>query len=218
MTKGLCIHSLLVCTVAIVHRRDISLHGGTGGTGGTVLGRDAEDVGASEEVLTTMDAIATSWLSEGGGPSVSVAITSMSNSMDITAAAQKVERKQLPEDVASLVKIVTAKDRTDVLQPFSEASLDKARVVLNGLVEASWKEMDDKIINAKNLRSRIVATTRRLCQIFLGWSSNFQICSPLRQSQWLVFLRQTKKSLTLKQLWPKKPKSSSKFWQQIQLR
>ena len=34
-------------------------------------------------------------------------------------------------------------------QPFSEASLDKT----NGLVEVSWKEMDDKIIECTNPQS-----------------------------------------------------------------
>merc|ERR1719181_1719398 len=104
--------------------------------------------------MTTMGAIATSWLSEAGGPSVSAALTSMSNSMDIATAAQKVEHRQLPKDVASLVKLATRKDRTDTAQPFSEASLDKARVVLNGLVEASWKEMDDKIIECKEFEEQ----------------------------------------------------------------
>jgi len=149
MAKGWCVHLLLANAAAIVHRRDVSLHGGT------VLGlRDAEDVGVSQEMMATMEAIATSWLSEGGGPSVSVAITSMSNNMDITAAAQKVEHKQLPRDVASMVRLVSQKDRADTTQPFSEASLDKARVVLNGLVEASWKEMDDKIIECKEFEEQ----------------------------------------------------------------
>merc|ERR1719265_1970189 len=72
--------------------------------------------------------------------------------MDLKAAAQKIEQhKNLPQDVVSLVRTATSGTST---QPFSEASLDKARVVLNGMVEASWKEMDDKIIECKEFEEQ----------------------------------------------------------------
>merc|ERR1719314_21890 len=73
--------------------------------------------------------------------------------MDFKSAAAKIDRKKLPEDVAALIK-TTASDAGSAGQPFSEASLDKARVALNGLVEASWKELDDKIIECKEFEEQ----------------------------------------------------------------
>merc|ERR1719272_2420968 len=73
--------------------------------------------------------------------------------MDLKAAAEKVEKKDLPADVAVLVKTAAVAE-SGSQTPFSEASLDKARVVLNGLGEASWKEMDDKIIECKEFEEQ----------------------------------------------------------------
>ena len=75
----------------------------------------------------------------------------VASKMDVKAAAQKLEHKNLPKDVVSLVRTATSGTSS---QPFSEASLDKARVVLNGMVEASWKEMDDKIIECKEFEEQ----------------------------------------------------------------
>merc|ERR1719265_2743346 len=73
--------------------------------------------------------------------------------MDFKAAAAKMEKKKLPDDVAALIK-TQARDASSSQQPLSEASLDKARVALNGLVEASWKELDDKIIECKEFEEQ----------------------------------------------------------------
>merc|ERR1719183_1686882 len=101
-----------------------------------------------------MDAITEAWLNNpDSAPSVSQVVRTVGDKMDFTAAAAKLEKRQLPEDVASLVKTAAANQGTSS-QPFSEASLDKARVVLNGLVEASWKEMDDKIIECKEFEEQ----------------------------------------------------------------
>merc|ERR1719272_1580660 len=88
---------------------------------------------------------------EGNGPNVAEAMRTVASKIDVNAAAQKLEHKNLPQDVASLVRITSSGMST---QPFSEASLDKARVVLNGMVEASWKEMDDKIIECKEFEEQ----------------------------------------------------------------
>lgn len=93
-----------------------------------------------------MEAMATSMLRQDGSPaSISGVLRTVSSKLDLKSAARKIEKK-LPEDVASLVRTAT---EGQVGQPFSEASLDKARTVLNGMVETAWKEMDDKIIECK---------------------------------------------------------------------
>jgi len=115
---------------------------------------DAVDVGMSEEVKATMDTFVSAWLSDKENPpSVSELVRSVGNKMDLKAAAEKVEKKDLPADVAVLVKTAAVAE-SGSQQPFSEASLDKARVALNGLVEASWKEMDDKIIECKEFEEQ----------------------------------------------------------------
>lgn len=116
--------------------------------------RDVLDQDISADVMATMDAITDEWLSNpDSAPSVAQVVRTVGSKMDFTAAAAKLEKKQLPADVASLVKTAAA-NQGESSQPFSEASLDKARVVLNGLVEASWKEMDDKIIECKEFEEQ----------------------------------------------------------------
>merc|ERR1719191_960765 len=88
---------------------------------------------------------------DSDGPGVAEAVKAVSSKMDFQAAAKKMEKKSLPHDVAALVRTAAS---GKVSQPFSEASLDKARVVLNGMVEASWKEMDDKIIECKEFEEQ----------------------------------------------------------------
>merc|ERR1719230_1742646 len=58
---------------------------------------------------------------------------------------------KLPADVVSLVSVG---GRGASRQPFEEASLEKARKVLNELVEKAWKELDDKIIECKEFEEK----------------------------------------------------------------
>jgi len=108
----------------------------------------------SSELRATMEAIADSWLRpDGATPSISQVMRSVGNKLSVEHAVEKIEeKKNLPQDVVALVKAAGRKD--GAAQPFSEASLDKARVALNGLVEASWKELDDKIIESKEFEEQ----------------------------------------------------------------
>jgi len=104
------------------------------------------DLDVSEDLRSTVEAMATSMLRQDGSPaSISGVLRTVSAKLDIKNAARKIE-KRLPDDVASLVRTSV---NGEVSQPFSEESLDKARTVLNGMVETAWKEMDDKIIECK---------------------------------------------------------------------
>lgn len=108
------------------------------------------DSHASAELTRAISDIADTLLThEGETPGVTQFVRTVSPKMDFQHAAQAVEQKNLPPDIASLIK-VTANETNEVAkQLFSEESLNKARVVLNELVEKSWKEMDDKIIECK---------------------------------------------------------------------
>ena len=111
----------------------------------------ADDMSA--ELRSTMDALADTMLKPNGEtPSVSQVMRSVGNKLNVEHAIEKIEKKNLPSDVVALVKAASTKEHST--QPFSEASLDKARVALNGLVEASWKELDDKIIECKEFEEQ----------------------------------------------------------------
>merc|ERR1740117_2076507 len=107
----------------------------------------------SSELRATVEALADAWLRpDGDTPSVSQVMRAVGNKIDVQHAVEKLQKKNLPTDVVALVKASGTKEHSS--QPFSEASLDKARVALNGLVEASWKELDDKIIECKEFEEQ----------------------------------------------------------------
>merc|ERR1719316_1879888 len=60
-------------------------------------------------------------------------------------------RGKVPANVISLIRLG---GRSKASQPFEEASLEKARKVLNELVEKAWKELDDKIIECKEFEEK----------------------------------------------------------------
>ena len=51
--------------------------------------------------------------------------------------------------MASLVRVsIEGKSR----HPFEESSLEKARTVLDELIEKAWKDLDDKVVECKERR------------------------------------------------------------------
>ena len=148
-----CSKLLLLCNPivvgAVVNRHTSALH-----TNDAALAAGSSEMDAemTAELRSTLEAMVGGMLRQDGNtPNVAEAMRTVASKMDLKAAAQKLEHKNLPKDVVSLVRTATSGTST---QPFSEASLDKARVVLNGMVEASWKEMDDKIIECKEFEEQ----------------------------------------------------------------
>merc|ERR1719399_128600 len=70
--------------------------------------------------------------------------------VDLKAVADRLKGK-LPADVVSMVSLG---GKGESQQPFEESSLEKARKVLNELVEKAWKELDDKVIDCKEFEER----------------------------------------------------------------
>merc|ERR1719230_2154412 len=66
--------------------------------------------------------------------------------MDLQSATKTLELKTLPQSVRALIARTSAATKT---AKFSEESMAKARIALNELVEKSWVELDDKIIECK---------------------------------------------------------------------
>jgi len=90
----------------------------------------------------------------------------MSKEIDFSKAAKMLQQKHvLPHEVSSLL------DKSTATASLDEDSLAKARKFLNGLVEAAYKELDDKIIEAKEFEAQnrgtwqqVVADMARLGQ------------------------------------------------------
>ena len=148
-----CGKLLLLCSPvfvsAVVNRHMTALHTNDASLDAGSFAMDAE---MSMELRGTLEAMVGSMIRlDGKSPNVAEAMRTVASKIDVKVAAQKLEHKNLPQDVAALVRTATSGTST---QPFSEASLDKARVVLNGMVEASWKEMDDKIIECKEFEEQ----------------------------------------------------------------
>merc|ERR1719399_2249045 len=70
--------------------------------------------------------------------------------VDLKAVAKRLEGR-VPAEVVSLIG---TGGRGTSRQPFEESSLEKARKVLNELVEKAWKELDDKIIECKEFEEK----------------------------------------------------------------
>merc|ERR1719163_1701328 len=89
---------------------------------------------------------------EHEAPETVQVMRAVSGKMDETAAYKAVAKIQnIPSDVLSMAKVATSGSET---QQFDESSLEKARLVLNGMVEKSWKELDDKLIECKEFEEQ----------------------------------------------------------------
>jgi len=111
----------------------------------------------SNEVHEELQGLAMSLLSPTtieGQASLHESLRAISGKMDLKSAAKAIAHKKLPASVTSLVNSAASGTRTE----FDEASMSKARVALNGLVETAWEELDDKIIECKEYQEMNRAT------------------------------------------------------------
>jgi len=88
-----------------------------------------------------------------GMASVRDGMKAVSGKLDLKTAPKAVAHKNLPTDVQALVKSAST-----TKGGFDEASMGKARIALNNLVEAAWTELDDKIIECKEYQEMNRAT------------------------------------------------------------
>merc|ERR550539_1239288 len=80
----------------------------------------------------------------GKGPSPQDIAKLLHNSMDIKDAMQRLDG-QLPQEVASLVRLTSKDAQGSGRGQFDEASLQKARKILNNMMITAWGELDDII-------------------------------------------------------------------------
>jgi hypothetical protein len=107
------------------------------------------------EVDTKMMALAERLLRNGHDvPSRSEIVEAAEGKVNLAKAASRLERK-LPTDVASLVSMgVEHKDGAGQAPTFTEASMTKARKVLNELIVKAWIELDHVLLNCKEFEDR----------------------------------------------------------------
>jgi len=108
---------------------------------------------ASAEVASISEAFSDTMLDPSDLPDNSVhqAMNAISGKMDLKSAVQVVNHEKLSSDVSSLVQQMSDGDTDNAMQ-FDEASLEKARIALNNLIEKAWTELDNKIFKCKGFQ------------------------------------------------------------------
>merc|ERR1719361_891050 len=87
---------------------------------------------------------------EGKGPGVSLMAKTIHRKMDLSTAVRQLDGK-LPNDVASLVHLTAAEKQGG---QFDEASMQKARKILNTMMLTAWGELDDVVFECKEFEER----------------------------------------------------------------
>merc|ERR1719326_1517131 len=95
-----------------------------------------------------------SQLLQGRGPSRHKMLEAGARHVNLKDTAKRLEGK-LPAEMISLVSTKAGADPAAPVAPtFDETSLAKALSVLNKLIEAGWKELDDKLIECKEFEEK----------------------------------------------------------------
>ena len=109
---------------------------------------------ASAETISLFDAFVESMLSpEDGVNTVNSALQIIAGRMDLDTAAKSVQNTGRPKDVTMLITSVSGNEQA----PLDEASLEKARLALNELIEKAGVELDDKIFVCKGIERAMVS-------------------------------------------------------------
>jgi len=85
----------------------------------------------------------------GKGPGLSEMAKHIHNKMDLATAVKQLHGK-LPQDVASLIRMTTQREGGQ----FDEASMQKARRILNNMMLTAWGELDDVVFECKEFQER----------------------------------------------------------------
>merc|ERR1719379_150191 len=115
----------------------------------TMLSADRVSAAAGVGESTGMQAMV-NLLLQGKRPSQHKMMEAGIHRVNLKATAKRLEGK-LPQEMVSLVG---TGHRDPEVPTFSEDSLAKALSVLNKLVEAGWKELDDKLIECKEFEEK----------------------------------------------------------------
>jgi len=92
----------------------------------------------------------------GKGPKIRDIVKTANSKIDLEEAIHQLDG-QLPEDVSSLVRLTSkasADSKAAPAKPFSEASMQKARKILNNMVVQAQQELDDVLFDCKEFDER----------------------------------------------------------------
>lgn len=93
---------------------------------------------------------------ENGHPSIKNVMHAANAKMSMDEAVKHLEN-DLPPDVASLVRLTktaSTQKQGSSQSPFDEDSIQKARGILNGMIESAWLELDDVVFLSKEFEER----------------------------------------------------------------
>jgi len=122
------------------------LHGGKGKSHGSGAGMQTGTSAAQAELARMV----ADMVMKARGPGLSEMANHIHNKMDLATAVRQLHG-QLPNDVASLIRITTSEKRKG---QFDEASMQKARKILNNMMLHAWGELDDVIFECKEFQER----------------------------------------------------------------
>ena len=86
----------------------------------------------------------------GKGPRLAEVAQRIHKKMDLATAVRQLHGK-LPKDVASLIRMTTSEKEVG---QFDEASMQKARKILNNMMLHAWGELDDVVFECKEFQER----------------------------------------------------------------
>merc|ERR1719507_867707 len=112
----------------------------------------------------------------GKGPGVAAMAKITNKRIDLSTAVRQLDGK-LPNDVASLVHMTTSEKATGA---FDEASMQKARRILNGMMLEAWGELDDVVFECKEFQERNRGTYEQVVADLARLGSQLSRLSELR--------------------------------------
>jgi len=104
--------------------------------------------------MKTLDAVTSVLMDKDDELGVPHAMKAVSGQMNLPSAIKVLDTQSLPRDVTGMVQVLSAGHA----HKFDEASMDKARIALNDLIEEAWGRLDTKIFECKGFEDMNRAT------------------------------------------------------------
>jgi hypothetical protein len=117
--------------------------------GADVIGSGTEDLASKSKARNELASMVAEMIA-GRGPGLSQMAKNTNQKMDLSTAVKELDGK-LPNDVASLVHMTSSNQGAG---QFDEASMQKARRILNNMMSDAWADLDDVMFECKEFQER----------------------------------------------------------------
>jgi len=114
-----------------------------------VKGSGSEDLVGTSKMRNELASMVAEMMA-GKGPTISDMAKNTNQKMDLSTAVKELDGK-LPNDVASLVHMTSSETGSGALD---EASMQKARRILNNMMLEAWADLDDVLFECKEFQER----------------------------------------------------------------